>query len=1020
MNSAIVKNYVAISPDGSIIVKFNPGTDSTDPYILIKKVDTDDKMVDTDDKKITNIFDKNVLNVLNVLEWSLAVSDINGNYFFVAISYIIGEDVPPTTPSKSDKKPDKPVLIKAYFRKINDIFGPFIFFLLIILFIIPFICILPFVLYSLLYDRLFPPYNKRMFNNEVFEQFQLFLKPKKSENKGMIKIFRFDLSHLNSEKKDSESVSLSGITYPFNGVVGFLPSKNSTILVCMNYIRMQKFRINNKNKVSFEMIEKDSFLLPENLFNLFKELESSKDVERNWKYLLKSRYREFLMTDKGYNQQMQHIEIYNINTSQLVNVFYINREKTNEPEISIISNDSDLIGLNNEPGIFAISTDSDLFAYSYGDNNIITIYLMESGLEVVSKKFDCVLKIKFLEFIDENKKLFFIGEDTNGDMKFHIWLLTGCLDDLFIIEHNTSILSNYDYSLTKANGMVVFLDDKIKINILHNLIDNDSVKSMKSSSENLSNENFKTFKDLYLEIDDKSNPDLDDDETTVMNIACGLLVYSYNNRNDRKKIIDSKHVNEIIKFIKTFIKNHPDHWKLMEIQYPLMALLICARSISLIKFILFDKDSKAKNLHRPRSQYGSYPYHHESLKLSKLDNDLKLALSFCKDAVMLAYLLEYYSENSLSHIGWMINVTEILPELSKHKYEMKYNFPNKRFKTVSFKQDLLEVYLPLTQLIPTNFVSLLTYSKYRKLRYDMLSDICMVPLPNFTTCPNEETDEEPEETGEFEKFWAVLKIFAKFLRKIFIPINPFRQNEQFSPTIFGITNLTLMFFVFDDEWIILLTSVTTLILWIEMLLWLRLFSGIAINIYIFGSILKIIIPFFAFMIVLTVGFGHSMFILFGYPSLVNLHPSVSTYTLNNGSENFTLTETEPDNPFDTPVDAILSAYYWNTLNFGNYDYWPLKLLAFLANIILVLVLLNMIIALMNDAFNKAKEDGRHGLSIFRSELIYDYEKLYSADSHKPLQTSKYICFRRDSNLMKEWLSKSEEIRKNKLYSWFNE
>ncbi|CAB4488531.1 unnamed protein product [Rhizophagus irregularis] len=1041
MNSAIVKNYVAISPDGSIIVKFNPGTDSTDPYILIKKVDTDDKMVDTDDKKITNIFDKNVLNVLNVLEWSLAVSDINGNYFFVAISYIIGEDVPPTTPSKSDKKPDKPVLIKAYFRKINDIFGPFIFFLLIILFIIPFICILPFVLYSLLYDRLFPPYNKRMFNNEVFEQFQLFLKPKKSENKGMIKIFRFDLSHLNSEKKDSD------------------------------------------------------FLLPENLFNLFKELESSKDVERNWKYLLKSRYREFLMTDK------------------------------------------DLIGLNNEPGIFAISTDSDLFAYSYGDNNIITIYLMESGLEVVSKKFDCVLKIKFLEFIDENKKLFFIGEDTNGDMKFHIWLLTGCLDDLFIIEHNTSILSNYDYSLTKANGMVVFLDDKIKINILHNLIDNDSVKSMKSSSENLSNENFKTFKDLYLEIDDKSNPDLDDDETTVMNIACGLLVYSYNNRNDRKKIIDSKHVNEIIKFIKTFIKNHPDHWKLMEIQYPLMALLICARSISLIKFILFDKDSKAKNLHRPRSQYGSYPYHHESLKLSKLDNDLKLALSFCKDrdAVMLAYLLEYYSENSLSHIGWMINVTEILPELSKHKYanyvdllyykscfgEMKYNFPNKRFKTVSFKQDLLEVYLPLTQLIPTNFVSLLTYSKYRKLRYDMLSDICMVPLPNFTTCPNEETDEEPEETGEFEKFWAVLKIFAKFLRKIFIPINPFRQNEQFSPflqveknnspffyipameaiinsrwnqtktnwmiflikyfiflvlysyltqmflnnhenysktanivmivifyylgidlsivefmrmknnltmlhifdlcsTIFGITNLTLMFFVFDDEWIILLTSVTTLILWIEMLLWLRLFSGIAINIYIFGSILKIIIPFFAFMIVLTVGFGHSMFILFGYPSLVNLHPSVSTYTLNNGSENFTLTETEPDNPFDTPVDAILSAYYWNTLNFGNYDYWPLKLLAFLANIILVLVLLNMIIALMNDAFNKAKEDGRHGLSIFRSELIYDYEKLYSADSHKPLQTSKYICFRRDSNLMKEWLSKSEEIRKNKLYSWFNE
>ena len=32
---------------------------------------------------------------------------------------------------------------------------------------------------------------------------------------------------------------------------------------------------------------------------------------------------------------------------------------------------------------------------------------------------------------------------------------------------------------------------------------------------------------------------------------------------------------------------------------------------------------------------------------------------------MLAYLLEYYSENSMTHIGWMINVTKILPDLSK-------------------------------------------------------------------------------------------------------------------------------------------------------------------------------------------------------------------------------------------------------------------------------------------------------------------------------------------------------------------
>jgi hypothetical protein len=373
------------------------------------------------------------------------------------------------------------------------------------------------------------------------------------------------------------------------------------------------------------MIVEDSFLLPE---NLFKELESSKDAVRNWKYLLKSRYREFLMTDKGYNQQMQHIEIYNINTSQLVNVFYKNREKNNELEISIISNDSDLIGLNNEPGIFAISTDSDLFAYSYEDKNIITIYLMESGLEVVSKKFDCVLQIKFLEFIEENKKLFIIGEDKNGDMKFHIWLLSGCLDDLFIIEHNTSILPNYVHTLTKANGKIAFLNNEKNIEILHDFNKN----TMTSITKNPSNENIiKRFKEIYLKVDDKNKPDLDDDdETSVINLACGSLVYLYNSRNERKKSNHQELANRIIIFIGDFIKDHPDHWKLMEIQYPLMALLIHARSFYLIKFILFDKNSKAKNLHRPRSQYGSYPYYHESSKLSKSDNDLKLALSFCK------------------------------------------------------------------------------------------------------------------------------------------------------------------------------------------------------------------------------------------------------------------------------------------------------------------------------------------------------------------------------------------------------
>ncbi|CAB4410016.1 unnamed protein product [Rhizophagus irregularis] len=77
---------------------------------------------------------------------------------------------------------------------------------------------------------------------------------------------------------------------------------------------------------------------------------------------------------------------------------------------------------------------------------------------------------------------------------------------------------------------------------------------------------------------------------------------------------------------------------------------------------------------------------------------------------MLAYLLEYYSENSIANIGWMINVTKILSELPANYVELlyykpcfggiKYNFPNKRFKELSVSEETLnlKVYVLLTQL----------------------------------------------------------------------------------------------------------------------------------------------------------------------------------------------------------------------------------------------------------------------------------------------------------------------------------
>ncbi|RGB25607.1 hypothetical protein C1646_771484 [Rhizophagus diaphanus] len=1057
--------YVAISPDGSIVATFNP------------LATNDETKIRFDRKKF---FDKKPPN--DILGWSLAVSDtIYKDIGLVAISCITEKDMNPNGIYEINKYQIALIVVRRYIDHIKNLFVHF--------------------------DR----------------QFRLSL----VSSEGTTKLFKYSFE--NSNNNNDVNINMNDddnsiYKYRLGGVVGFLKnsSKNVT-LVCMNCIKMQKMSIQlNELNTDTIVLKEDCYILPE---NLFKELESVECAIFNWKYLLKSRYQEFLMVDTSDYQQIQSIEIYNINTSQLVNVFY-----------RYCKEEDSLISKTHEPGIFAVSTDSRLFAYSYGDN-VITIYLMESGLEVVSKKFNNnIYKIKFLEFIENNEKLFIIEEDKESEIKFHVWLISGCLNDYFPIskevielsDNEITTLLKYDdnyHTLTKANGNIVILIDNDEksydgqfrvisdINIKkspfgeNNTVTNkrrhkfsnshelepwntnnekkirgrflnddkqfllitgqNSIQLWKSKNQNYENYNdFNNFENsnlVYILIDDNiefekaSKFQIEDNMITIIIHACKSLAYLYkhiDSINSKEK--NQKFVSGITNIIKDFIKKYPDYWKLMEIQYPLMAYLIYSRSFSLIKYVLFEN---AEKLHRPQQKYGSYPCYddlklNEDLGLKDTDlrsaNDLELALKYCQDqdAVMLAYLLEYYAEHSMGHIGWMINITKILPELSKHDYanyvellyykpcfgKMKYNLPIKTFDTLSDSQDTLKVYIPLTQLISTDYSTILKYMKYKKIRDDLLPDICMVPLPNFTTYYSKIKGEIVKE-----------EIFRKLIRKlstsfwwikVLIPpsykdldnkdFSPFLQIKKNKSSFFNVpsmetviisrwrqtkdySNTFIIINEIDDESIIFATSVTALILWIEMLLCLRLFSGIAINIYIFGSILEKVLPFFTFMFVLIVGFGHSMFILFGFPSIVDLHSSASN-----------LTEGTPNNPFNTPLDAILSTYNWSTIDLSDYDYWPLKLFAFIASIILVLILLNMIIALMNDTFNNAKEDGKFGLLIYRSELIDDYERLNNPFFSESYNNSPYICYYRDPDLMKKWIKKSQELKDTKLYSWFNE
>ncbi|RIB00518.1 hypothetical protein C2G38_1175367 [Gigaspora rosea] len=101
------------------------------------------------------------------------------------------------------------------------------------------------------------------------------------------------------------------------------------------------------------------------------------------------------------------------------------------------------------------------------------------------------------------------------------------------------------------------------------------------------------------------------------------------------------------KIILRFIRLHPTEWRLLDIRYDLMSVLIEAKEYELVKYILSSKEQ----LHIP--QYISW----EGEK-----NTIHTALS---DRTMLAYFLKYYSNNAVNndYIGWMNTVVDIIPEL---------------------------------------------------------------------------------------------------------------------------------------------------------------------------------------------------------------------------------------------------------------------------------------------------------------------------------------------------------------------
>ncbi|RHZ80018.1 hypothetical protein Glove_139g242 [Diversispora epigaea] len=188
---------------------------------------------------------------------------------------------------------------------------------------------------------------------------------------------------------------------------------------------------------------------------------------------------------------------------------------------------------------------------------------------------------------------------------------------------------------------------------------------------------------------------------------------------------------------------------------------------------------------------------------------------------------------------------------------------------------------------------------------------------------------------------------------------------------------------------------TALVMWLELLLLLRYFESPGRFIYIITSILKTIWPFFAFMLIAILAFGHAMFILLNYDF----------------EKSFRF-----DHYYSDFISSVESVFFWthgrwNQLD--DQDSYNVDIISILGSVILVLIFQNLLIAFMNGAFDNASEESRTAAHKYRAELVAEYEVL-----EKPFDSKRgnprYIYYIPDPDVIDTWLDETKKDEEQKL------
>ncbi|PKY16216.1 hypothetical protein RhiirB3_428551 [Rhizophagus irregularis] len=226
-------------------------------------------------------------------------------------------------------------------------------------------------------------------------------------------------------------------------------------------------------------------------------------------------------------------------------------------------------------------------------------------------------------------------------------------------------------------------------------------------------------------------------------------------------------------------------------------------------------------------------------------------------------------------------------------------------------------------------------------------------------------------------------------------------------------------------------SFSIFLLWVELIMYLRLISDIGIYIYYVVFIFKTIRPYFWFMLIVILGFAHTMFVLLREPTNIKTKDSTYSGKATNSLTNETLDielksdfdPTSSDNPFTSFFTAIEAAYFWingDWVQRDEFDFWVIDVYTFIASLFLVIVLQNILIAFMSGAYEKAEANGKQTLLRNRANHIADYEALYHINFRNPEPEPNYIYYFGQAKYFEEWYNTRKDDDKSAIYEGFEE